>query len=46
VLPQTAPSVVGEGVAERNTENMRHPGGIGSPSMVTPTGGQPKKGGQ
>jgi multidrug efflux pump subunit AcrA (membrane-fusion protein) len=46
VLPQSAPSVVGEGVAQRNTENMRHPGGIGSPSMDAPTGGQPKKGGK
>ena len=46
VLPQTAPSVVGEGVPERNTENQRHPGGIGSPSMAAPTGGQPKKGGK
>jgi multidrug efflux pump subunit AcrA (membrane-fusion protein) len=43
VLPQAAPSVVGEGVPQRNTENMRHPGGIGSPSMAAPTGGQPKK---
>ena len=46
VLPQSAPSIVGEGVAQRNTENSRHPGGIGSPSMVAPTGGQPKKGGK
>ena len=46
VLPQSAPSVVGEGVAQRNTENTRHPGGIGSPSMIAPTGGQPKKGGK
>jgi multidrug efflux pump subunit AcrA (membrane-fusion protein) len=46
VIPQAAPSVVGEGVPERNTENQRHPGGIGSPSMAAPTGGQPKKGGK
>jgi multidrug efflux pump subunit AcrA (membrane-fusion protein) len=46
VLPQAAPSVVGEGVPQRNTENARHPGGIGSPSMVAPTGGQPQKGGK
>jgi multidrug efflux pump subunit AcrA (membrane-fusion protein) len=46
VLPQAAPPVVGEGVPQRNTENIRHPGGIGSPSMAAPTGGQPPKGGK
>ena len=46
VIPQAAPSVVGEGVPERNTENQRHPGGIGSPSMAAPTGGQPNKDGK
>ena len=46
VIPQAASHVVGEGVAQPNTQNTIHPGGIGSPSMVAPTGGQPKKGGQ
>jgi hypothetical protein len=45
VIPQAASHVVGEGVAQPRTQNAIHPGGIGSPSMVAPTGGQPKKGG-
>jgi multidrug efflux pump subunit AcrA (membrane-fusion protein) len=44
VIPQAGSNVVGEGVAQPRTQNSIHPGGIGSPSMVAPTGGQPKKG--
>ncbi len=44
VLPQAAPPIAGEGVAQPSTENSAHPSGIGSPSMAAPTGGQPKGG--
>jgi multidrug efflux pump subunit AcrA (membrane-fusion protein) len=46
VIPQAAPRIAGEGVPQTRTENALHPGGIGSPSMIAPTGGQPKKGGK
>jgi multidrug efflux pump subunit AcrA (membrane-fusion protein) len=42
VIPQAAPPIVGEGIADRQGQNALHPAGIGSPSMAAPTGGEPK----